>query len=258
MSPERIVCRKIHATLRVRGKELDHKNPIQVAVVDGDEFARAGLCQFLAEVEAVDLVGEADERTALAMVEDKKPRVLLCNIENSPDNAIELCLKLSAALESEAPQVLFMVRDIRDDQLLDCLSANVAGIIRRASARSEIALALSAFEQGDIFVSSSLATQLLRNCTIIPSSGSRGALKISRSLTDREGDVLALIAQGFSNTEIALRLHLSEATIKAYSSHIFEKIGVRDRLQAALMAVGAGLAKPTFGHPPLGFAADAG
>jgi DNA-binding NarL/FixJ family response regulator len=252
LPPSGSFARRSHDTLPVRGKELDHGKRIQVAVVDGDEFARAGVCQFLAEVESVDLIGEADERTALAMVEDKKPGVLVCNIESSPDDAIELCLKLHAVLESEAPHVLFMVRDIRHDQLLDCLSANVAGIVRRASARSEIALALLAFEQGDIFVSSSLTTQLLRNCTIIPSAGSRDALKISRSLTDREGDVLALIAQGFSNTEIALRLHLSEATIKAYSSHIFEKIGVRDRLQAALKAVGAGLAKPTFGNPPLG------
>jgi DNA-binding NarL/FixJ family response regulator len=235
---------------------LSQGDHIEVAVVDADEFARVGICQFLAEVDSVELVGEADEGAALSMIEEKKPGVLVCNIESSPDSAIELCLKLHAVLDADVPHVLFMVRELSDDQLLDCLSANVMGVVRRVSARSEIALALSAFQQGEIFVSSSLASQLLRNCTIIPATGSRGALKISRSLTDREFDVLTLIAQGFSNTEIAIRLHLSEATIKAYSSHIFEKIGVRDRLQAALKAVGVGLAKPTFGNPRLWGVAD--
>lgn len=188
-----------------------------------------------------------DSDAVLSSVSNQRIDYIICGFELAPLSGPQLAQKVRAGpLSTTYPAVILLARDPSDEQLMNAISAGVAGVVSRRHARAELSLALSSIDRGDLYLSSTFTTQLLTYFALVPHVAARAATERKlhhrlRYLTERELSVLRLIAAGRSTTEIAEELHLASATVKVYTSHVFEKLGVRDRLQAALVAFRCGL-----------------
>lgn len=211
-----------------------------------------GLCHFLESHLGLDVVGQAaDSRQALNLTLQKRPDLMIYDLNLGPLNGVEFAVRMKELMTGEIPRILLLGRSATNDQLLTALSVRVDGVIWKSTAHNELPVAMDSISAGHIFLSPRFVTQLLSDFVLLPANANPTASPELRDLTDRELAVLESISEGLSNEEIAHKLHLAETTVKAYSSHLFEKLGVRDRLQAALLAISVGLVKPTLGSPPL-------
>ncbi|WIM94407.1 response regulator transcription factor [Actinoplanes oblitus] len=228
------------------------KQGLRVLIAEPEGFTRAGLRHCLETWPGGAQVSEAaDSEQAVALAERSRPDVLICDIDLMPHGGIDVVMHLRDTLRAEAPIALLLGRRLTNDQLMAALAARADGIVDKSAPPEVLFAALNAARQGNVFLSSPFTTQLFKNFILLPAATGDAAAKIAAALTKREFAVLCLIAQGMSNLEIASRLNLAEATVKSYSSHVFEKLGVRGRVQAALVAVGAGIASAALGHPVL-------
>jgi DNA-binding NarL/FixJ family response regulator len=228
------------------------KQAFKILIAAPEGFTRAGLKHYLQAWPGGAQVSEAaDSEQVIALTASLRPDVLICDVDLAPDDGIEVVVSLRDTLRAEAPIVLLLGRRLTNDQLMAALAARAGGIVDKSAPPEVLFAAVSEARQGNVFVSSPFITQLFKNFILLPAVSGDAAAKIAAALTKREFAVLCLIAQGLSNLEIASQLNLAEATVKSYSSHVFEKLGVRGRVQAALMAVGAGIASASLGHPVL-------
>lgn len=211
-----------------------------------------GLCHFLESHPGMHVVGQAaDSRQALSQTLQKRPDLIIYDLNLGPLNGVEFVVRMRELMTGEMPRILLLGREATNDQLLTALSARVDGVIWKSAAHNELPVAMNSISAGHIFLSPRFVTQLLSNFVLLPANANPTASAEIRDLTDRELAVLELISKGLSNAEIANKLHLAETTVKAYSSRLFEKLGVRDRLQAALLAISVGMVQPTLGSPLL-------
>ncbi|WP_229074954.1 response regulator transcription factor [Actinoplanes sp. DH11] len=228
------------------------KQDLKILIAAPEGFTRAGLKHYLQAWPGGAQVWEAvDSEEAITLTASLRPEVLICDVDLTPDGGVEVVTHLRDTLHDEAPIVLLLGRHLTNDQLMAALATRAGGIVDKSAPPEVLFTAMSEARQGHVFVSSPFITQLFKNFILLPAASGDAAAKIAAALTKREFAVLCLIAQGLSNVEIAGRLNLAEATVKSYSSHVFEKLGVRGRVQAALMAVSAGIASASLGHPVL-------
>lgn len=222
-------------------------------VAEQEDLTRAGLRHYVDARPGVQLVAEVtDAAHAVDLACHVRPDVLICDVDLAPVGGVEVVTRLRERLEEDAPSVLLLGQRLTNEQLVAALAAKAGGILDKRSSPEVLFAAVDSASEGNVFVSPPFITQLFKNYILLPAEAGESAAEITQSLTARELAVLRLIAHGLSNLEIAGRLHLAEATVKAYSSHLFEKLGARDRLQAALIAIGAGLAPSALGDPVLG------
>jgi NarL family two-component system response regulator LiaR len=210
--------------------------PIRVLIVDDHEIVREGLQILLseeAEFEVVGMASNSDE--AVAMTKLHKPDVILMDVILPGVDGIETTKRVIAI--SPSTRVLVLTSYSDDQRVREAIQAGAIGYLLKDVLKSELLSAIRSAAAGKPALHAEAQQFLMRQITGVDTSP-------HSRLTSREFNILQLIAEGKSNKEIALTLHLTEGTVKGYVSTVFDKLGVADRTQAALYAVEHGLAKP--------------
>ena len=204
---------------------------IRVLIADDHPLARAGLQELLRALGDIAVVGAAaggDE--ALRLAAEREPDVVLMDLEMPGTDGIQATRELCT--RRPAPAVVVLTSFSDRERILAALDAGAVGYLLKDAAPDELARAIRAAARGDAPLDPRAARELLAQ---------RDRTRAGPQLTEREQEVLALVAQGLPNKLIARRLAISERTVKGHLTHIFERIGVADRTQAALWARDHGL-----------------
>ncbi len=210
-------------------------DPITILVVDDHAVVREGLRAFLGLQDGFEIVGEAaDGEEALERAQQLDPDVILMDLVMPNQDGVSAMRTLKQ--RASRSRVIVLTSFLEDDRLLPALEAGAAGYLLKNSQPAELARAVRAAHAGEAIIDPAVAARLVRALSERPATA--GALD---GLTNRERDVLSLIAQGRSNKRIALELGISEKTVKTHVGHVLAKLDVTDRTQAAVLAVQAGL-----------------
>jgi DNA-binding NarL/FixJ family response regulator len=210
--------------------------PIRILLADDHTLFRLGMRALLASVPDTELIGEAatgDEAVELAA--RLGPDVILMDIKMPGINGIEATRRIARADPRIGVIVLTMFED--DDSVYDAIGAGARGYVLKGADEGELLRVIRAVAQGEVLFGPQMAARMLRFFAAARPS----ATQPFPDLTDRERDILALIARGASNTEIADRLYLSAKTVRNYITSIFDKLNVTDRAQAIVRAREAGM-----------------
>jgi len=215
--------------------------PIRVLVADDQRVVREGLGTLLGLITGIDVVGTAaDGDEALALAIQLRPDVVLMDLRMPRCDGIEATRRLR---EHDAGIKVLVLTTYADDRsVIDALRAGARGYLTKDAGAAEIRAALERVTRGQPAIDPAVQQHLLDAITASgPSQDAEPAPPFPAGLTAREAEVLALIAQGLSNSEIASQLVLSETTVKSHINHLFAKTGVRDRAQAVTYAYQHGL-----------------
>jgi DNA-binding NarL/FixJ family response regulator len=201
-----------------------------VLVVDEHPLSRGGLSSLLGTA-GLDVVGEADSaESAAAMARHLRPEVILIDLDSGP--AVLEAIRLMAALAPHSSVVVLFAGDEFD--VPGALAAGACGCVVRCSSTHEILAAIRAAARGQLVIAPRVMDRLIRQMRHQPRVA-------SRQLTPRELETLGLLARGWDNARIAAALYVSRSTVKHHISSILKKLGVDNRLQAAVRAVEEGL-----------------
>lgn len=210
---------------------------IRVLVVDDHPVFRAGVRAALADADAVTVVGEAaDAATALSIVDQLAPHVVLMDLHLPDRSGIDATRQLAASHPEVAVLVLTMSEDA--DAILSAVRAGARGYLVKGAEVERIQSAIRTVAAGEVVFGEGIADRTLALLT----GGARRSNRPFPALTDREVEILSLVAAGLSNTDIARRLVVSEKTVRNHVSNIFTKIQVTSRAEAVARARDAGLA----------------
>lgn len=204
---------------------------MRVVVADDQTVVREGLVTLLSTMAAVDVVGSAgDGEQALAVVAQTAPDVVLMDLRMPLVDGVEATRRIRAA--HPGTQVVVLTTYADDESIIDALRAGAIGYLTKDVGRDHIRRAIEAAAAGQAVLDPAVQARLVQ-VAHLPSAA---PAELPDGLTDREAQVLRLIASGMSNGEIAAQLFLSEATVKTHINHIFAKTGSRDRPQAIAYA----------------------
>ncbi|MPY81737.1 MAG: response regulator [Actinophytocola sp.] len=213
---------------------------IRVVLVDDQELMRVGFRMVLGAQPDMDIAGEAgDGEEAVRLAERHRPDIVLMDVRMPVLDGVEATRRIVAG---GLARVLVMTTFDLDEYVYSALRGGASGFLLKDTPPDELIFALRSVASGDAVVSPSVTRRLLDRF-IDPGSAPRDAAVLD-VLTDREREVLALVARGLSNTEIAATLFLSEATVKTHVGRILTKLDLRDRVQAVVLAYETGLARP--------------
>jgi len=212
--------------------------PIRILVVDDHPLFREGAVHSLAAEPDFSIVGQAENgEEALRLARDLLPDVVLLDIGMPGADGLATAQKITAACPATRIVMLTVYED--EDKLLAAFKAGARGYVLKGVSARELANVVRAAAHGDVYVSPSLAAGILRTLSRGPSADPLDGL------TERESAILTLVGEGLTNREIGERLHLSEKTIKHYITNILQKLQVRSRVEAALVAARRGRREPT-------------
>ena len=206
----------------------------RVALADDQRVVREGLATLLGLLPGIEVVGTAsDGEEAVALVERLRPDVILMDLRMPRRDGVEATRRLR---ELGSPTHVIVLTTYADDRsVVEALRAGARGFLTKDAGAEEIERAIAAVVRGEAAIDPAVQRHLVEAVA--------GRPDLPDGLTPREGEVLGLIAEGLSNTEIATRLVVSEATVKSHVNHLFAKTGVRDRAQAVAYAYRHGLAR---------------
>ena len=211
--------------------------PLRILVADDHAAFRDGLTALLATVDDIAVVGQAGSGEAVvAGAAELQPDVVLMDLNMPGIDGIEATRRLVATSPHIAVLVLSMYED--DESIFAALRAGARGYLLKGSDRSEIVRAIRAVARGEAIFGPAIARRLM---TYFASAPPAGAVEAFPELTERERELLELIARGLNNQAIADRLVLSPKTVRNHVSNIFSKLQVRDRAEAIVRAREAGL-----------------
>ena len=208
--------------------------PIRVAVVDDQELFRRGLTMLLGVEDDIEVVGEAgDGVAATELAATAVPDVILMDVRMPKRSGIEACV----AIKDVAPTARIIMLTVSDEEadLYDAVKNGASGYLLKDSSIDEVAQAIRVVADGQSLISPSMAIKLLDEFKQM-SRTDRQQVPSPR-LTDRELEVLKLVAQGLNNREIAKRLFISENTVKNHVRNILEKLQLHSRMEAVMYAV---------------------
>jgi DNA-binding NarL/FixJ family response regulator len=208
--------------------------PVRVAVVDDQELFRRGLTMLLGVEDDIEVVGEAGDGVAgTELAESAAPDVILMDVRMPKRSGIEACL----AIKEVAPTARIIMLTVSDEEadLYDAVKNGASGYLLKDSSIDEVAQAIRVVADGQSLISPSMAIKLLDEFKQM-SRSDRQQVPTPR-LTDRELEVLKLVAQGLNNREIAKRLFISENTVKNHVRNILEKLQLHSRMEAVMYAV---------------------
>jgi DNA-binding NarL/FixJ family response regulator len=210
---------------------------MRVIICDDQAIIRDGLEMLLKLEKDIEVLGQAqDGAEAVALVEKIRPDLVLMDLKMPGLNGIEATRQIRAAY----PQVKVLVLTTYDDDewVFDAIRAGASGYLLKDTPREEVIKAVRGTVAGKTYLDPSVAGKLLHQ---VADKQAHPSTLLTDKLTEREADVLRLVARGFTNADIAERLHLSEGTVRNHVSGIFAKLEVSDRTQAAVIAIQHGL-----------------
>jgi DNA-binding NarL/FixJ family response regulator len=216
--------------------------PIRVLVVDDQELVRSGFCVILDTAEGITVVGEAaNGEAALAAAAAHHPDVVLMDIRMPVMDGLEATRLLTRG--PAAPKVVMLTTFDLDEYVYEALRAGASGFLLKDSPRADLVSAVRAAAAGNALLAPSVTRRLIEAFARRPPETTPSPTRLA-SLTAREREVLVLLARGGSNTEIAAALFVSEATVKTHVGNLLAKLGLRDRVQAVILAYETGIVVP--------------
>jgi len=215
---------------------------IRILLVDDQELVRAGFRMVLDAQPDMTVVGEAgDGMAAVAALRCTPADVVVMDVRMPRLDGIEATRRICQA--GDRPRVLMLTTFDLDEYAFAALKAGASGFLLKDVPPEELLFGIRAVHSGDAVVAPSTTRRLIdRFAPMLPSGAGESEPDLA-GLTSREREVLALIAQGLSNTEIAERLFVSEATVKTHVGRVLSKLGLRDRVQAVVFAYETGIVK---------------
>ena len=215
---------------------------MKLLLADDQALVRAGLRMILETQPGFEVVGEAaDGLEAVRLADELRPDVVLMDVRMPRCDGIEATAEIRRLPHSIA--VLILTTYDLDAHVYDAFRAGACGFLLKNAPPQELIESVRNATSGDALVSPAITTRLVQQFVERPRPGGDTPAQV-RGLTDRERDVLTLIARGLNNTEIASALFLSEATVRTHVGRIFAKAGLRDRVQAVVLAYECGLVTP--------------
>lgn len=214
---------------------------VRVMLVDDQELMRMGFRMVLDSQDGLDVVGEAENgERAVTLAEELRPDVVLMDVRMPVLDGVEATRRIVAA---DTAKVLVMTTFDLDEYALAALRGGASGFLLKDTPPDDLVAAVQSVASGDAVVSPSVTRRLLDRF-LGDSAGRLRDASVLDGLTEREREVLMLVAKGLSNTELADKLFLSEATIKTHIGRILSKLDLRDRVQAVVIAYETGLVRP--------------
>jgi DNA-binding NarL/FixJ family response regulator len=210
---------------------------IRVLLVDDQHLVREGFARLLRDIDDIEVVGEAaDGAAAIAVALDTQPDLVLMDVRMPGMDGVEATERLVRA--HPGLRVLILTTFDLDEEVHRALRAGASGFLLKDTPYDQLVHAIRVVWRGDAVLAPSVTRRLLESYSPrIPSTEDQ--LVLSR-LTDREREVLRLLARGMSNAEISGAVFLSEATVKTHVGRVLRKLGCRDRMQAAVFAFSSG------------------
>jgi len=214
---------------------------IRVLLVDDQALVRSGFRLILETREDLDVVGEAEDgREAIELARKLRPDVILMDVRMPNVDGVEATRRL-AALGSPARVLILTTFDL-DEYVYEAIRAGASGFLLKDVQPAQLVDAVRVVAAGEALLAPTVTRRLLdRFAGQLPSSEPPPELA---RLTERELEILTLMAEGLSNAELAERLFLSETTVKTHVSSVLRKLELRDRVQAVVLAYRAGVARP--------------
>ncbi|SMQ64057.1 two component transcriptional regulator, LuxR family [Plantibacter sp. VKM Ac-1784] len=231
------------------------EQPTRILLVDDQELLRAGFRIILGSQPGIEIVGEAsDGAEAVALATTLAPDVICMDVQMPGMDGLEATRRIVADPEVHAAVLILTTFD-RDDYLAEALRAGASGFLLKNSSPEELVAAVSVIAGGEALLSPAVTRRVIEGFTrqapavedtvedhTVPAGPTTGAEY--GQLTEREREVLQLVAQGLSNQEIATTLFVGEATVKSHVSKVLQKLALRDRIQAVIYTYEHGLASP--------------
>jgi DNA-binding NarL/FixJ family response regulator len=217
---------------------------IRVAVADDQALVRLGLRVLLESEDDLELVGEAaDGRQALALVREARPDVVLMDVRMPVMDGLEALRAIAAEPALAATRVVVLTTFELDEYVFEALRAGASGFLIKDTDPGDILRAIRVVAAGESLLSPAVTRRVIAEFAGRPAPSARGGPSID-PLTEREREVVALVAEGLSNDEIAERLFVSPATVRTHVGRAMSKLDARDRAQLVVMAFQSGLAAP--------------
>jgi DNA-binding NarL/FixJ family response regulator len=216
--------------------------PVRVVLVDDDDLMRAGLRAVLSSDDSVEVVGEAaDGRDAVGVARTLQPHVILMDVRMPHVDGISATRDVLAA--APEARVVILTTFEQNDYIFDALRAGASGFLLKRTSPEDLVAAIHAVAAGDSLLSPSVTRRVIDQMVAQPAAPTTDA-KLLERLTPRERDVLAHVARGLSNAEIASALVIEESTVKTHVKRILMKLRLRDRVQAVIFAYESGVTRP--------------
>ena len=218
--------------------------PIRVFLVDDQQLVRTGFRMILQDEPGIEVVGEAaDGRAALDAAARLRPDVIVMDLRMPVMDGVEATRRLNAA--PSPPRVLVLTTFDADEYVVEALRAGASGFLLKDVTPADFVSALRLVAAGDALLAPSVTRRLLDKFRDrLPAPADTARHERLKELTERELEVLRLLARGLSNREIADELVVAEPTVKTHVSHVLDKLELRDRAQAVVLAYEIGLVRP--------------
>jgi DNA-binding NarL/FixJ family response regulator len=217
---------------------------IRVLIADDQALLRAGFRMIIDAQQDMEVVGEAgDGAQAVDLAARLHPHVVLMDIRMPDVDGIEATGLITAPGTSAAPRVVILTTYDLDEYVFDALASGASGFLLKDIPPEDLVRAVRVAAEGEALLAPSVTRRLVEQYVRQRPTAGVTDHRLD-ALTDREAEVLRLVARGMSNAEIAGSLFVGESTVKTHVGHILEKLGLRDRVQAVILAYEAGLVRP--------------
>jgi DNA-binding NarL/FixJ family response regulator len=220
---------------------------LRVVVADDQTLVRAGIRGIIDTEPGLIVVGEASTgRQALDVVHRTRPDVVLMDIRMPDIDGIEATARITGATATRHVKILILTTFDLDEYVFAALHAGASGFLLKDALPDELLTAIRVIAAGDALLAPSITRRLVQEFTRRPPPNPAGLppRALPDSITEREHEVLNLIASGLTNTEIARRLHISPATVKTHVTHLLTKLDARNRIQLVIIMFQSGLVPP--------------
>ena len=215
---------------------------LRILLAEDHSVVRSGLRTIVSAEKDMEVVGEAEDGTeAVEKAQELQPDLILMDIGLPGVGGLEATRMIKSA--SPAVKILILTIHESEECLFHALNVGADGYLTKAAAESEVLLAIRSIDRGRCYIDPRMAG-LLVSAVMEISQQRGGQLDPYGGLTDREKEMLPLIASGHTNKEIAQALHLSEHTVHNHRAHLMEKLGIHDRMQLLMYAIRRGIVSP--------------
>jgi DNA-binding NarL/FixJ family response regulator len=217
---------------------------IRVLLVDDEHLVRSGLRLILETERDIEVVGEAANGVeAVEATKKLDPDVVLMDVQMPVKDGLAATGEIATLSRTESSRIIILTTFDLDEYVYEALRAGASGFLLKRAPAEDLVSGVRLVAAGDALLAPSVTRRLIGHFASRPQPR-RQDLALLTALTEREREVFELIAQGFSNAEIADRLVLTEGTVKTHVKHIFDKLDVRDRTQAVIFAHDVGVVEP--------------
>ncbi len=217
---------------------------IRVLLADDDELVRAGMSMIIENTDDVTVVGEASTgRDAVTETRRLSPDVVLMDVQMPDGDGIAATREITADSSSDTKVIIVTTFEL-DEYVFESLNAGASGYLLKRTRPADLIQGIRLVADGDGLLSPSVTRRLIERFAEYPDPGTAAHNDDLDRLTEREREVLACVARGRNNAEIADELHISESTAKTHVKRVLMKLDLRDRVHAVVFAYEAGLVRP--------------